>query len=127
MGKNTGANKEQVERFLKSFQERMRFTVPPIIYTDRDKNNLQQLATIDITGKQRDEIIQGLIYTDYMEGPYKNNKEGQGDVWVFGKTVNGTELYIKIFINMILGRPNICISFHISSAPNTYPLKTYIP
>jgi len=123
MEKKIDANKEQIERFLKEFQERMKWSCPPIIYIDRYKNNLQELATIDITGNQRDEIIRGLTYIDYMEGPYENKTKGQGDVWVFGKAVKGTDLYIKIYINTILGKSNICISFHISEESNTYPLK----
>jgi len=50
--------------------------------------------------------------------------KGQGDVWVFGKEIKGTDVYIKIFINSILDKSNICISFHISEYPNLNPLKT---
>lgn len=45
-----------------------------------------------------------------------------GEMWVFGKDFNDTELYIKIS----LGRPNnktICISFHEAEHPINYALK----
>lgn len=125
MEKRTEATEEQIDKFLNDFRERMRWVNPPIIYMDnRDKNNIQQLASLDLTGNQRDDIIKGLTAIDYMEGPYENNWPGQGDVWVFGKEIKGKEVYIKIYINTVLNKPNICISFHISESRNQYPLKT---
>jgi len=68
MSKKTDADKDQIEKFLSDFRERMRWIYPPIIYLDqRDKNNVQQLSALDITGNKRDEIIKGLTYLDYME------------------------------------------------------------
>lgn len=124
MSKKTDADKENIIKFLSDFRERMRWINPPIIYLDqRDKNNVQLLASLDITGNKRDGIIKELTFLDYMEGPYENNFKGQGDVWVFGKEIKGTDVYIKIYINTVLNRPNICISFHISEYPNLYPQK----
>ena len=43
-------------------------------------------------------------------------------MWVFGKDVKGSEVYIKI----TLGPPNyraVCISFHVAEHPMKYPLK----
>lgn len=124
MEKKTDASKEQIEKFLKDFKDRMRWINPPIIYVDMGNNNLQSLATLDITGDKLNDIIKALVPEDYMGGPYENNFKGQGDVWVFGKEIKGTDIYIKIYINTTLNQPNICISFHISTSTNLYPLKT---
>ena len=45
-----------------------------------------------------------------------------GDMWVFGKDFNGSELYIKI--SMGAPRSNtICISFHEAEHHLNYPFK----
>ncbi|MBQ7686854.1 MAG: hypothetical protein IJT28_06440 [Bacteroidaceae bacterium] len=44
------------------------------------------------------------------------------EMWVFGKDMDGTELYIKI----ALGQPNsrtVCISFHLAEHPIQYAFK----
>lgn len=45
-----------------------------------------------------------------------------GDMWVFGKDVNGKELYIKIAMGQP-GSNTICISFHIAEHPIQYAFK----
>lgn len=42
---------------------------------------------------------------------------------VFGKDVNGTEVYIKISMEPPDSH-TICISFHTAEDPMSYPLKT---
>ena len=45
-----------------------------------------------------------------------------GDMWVFGKDYDGTELYIKISLGAP-GSKTICISFHEAEHPLSYPFK----
>ena len=63
-----------------------------------------------------------LKWNDYSEGPITDELNHHGEMWVFGKDVKGSEIYIKI----TMGRPDshtICISFHKAEYPMSYPLK----
>lgn len=121
------ATREQVEQFLQLFKERTRWTNPRIFYLDSRPKNTHILATLGITPMTRDEVILGLTPEDYYQGPAPNDLTGQGDVWMFGKRINGTEVYIKIYINRLPDSANVCISFHPAEHPLTYPLKNPTP
>jgi hypothetical protein len=45
-----------------------------------------------------------------------------GEMWVFGKDVQGREVYIKVMITGVTSQ-TICISFHIAEHPLIYPFK----
>lgn len=67
-------------------------------------------------------VVRSIEVEDYSEGPIKDQLNGFGEMWVFGKDIDGHEMYIKI----TLGHPGtntICISFHIAEYPMQYPLK----
>ena len=85
---------------------------------DRDKNT-EALKALGITPKARDEIVRQLHSDDYVE---TLSADFFNEMWVFGKDMDGTELYIKI----ALGQPNnrtICISFHLAEHPIQYIYK----
>lgn len=119
--KNSQATKKEVDAFLKEFKERAKLF--DIVYVDSKPNNVDTLTALDITHKDRDKYVLSLEPEDYCQGPDKNDYPGQNDVWVFGKQINGHEVYIKVFINAKFNRPNVCISFHIAKFSLTYPLK----
>ena len=80
------------------------------------------LVALDIPGIKRKDIIKTLKVKNYSEGPIKDAINLLGDMWVFGKDIKNQEVYIKIS----LGQPNrdvICISFHFSEYPMSYPYK----
>ena len=108
--------KQEVEQFLSQFG--IKFDVWGIFYLDRDKNE-EALKALGITPKARDEIVRQLQPNDYVETLPADFFD---EMWVFGRDMDGTELYIKIAI----GRPNdrtICISFHIAEHPISYAFK----
>ena len=108
--------KQEVEQFLSQFG--IKFDVWGIFYLDRDKNE-EALKALGITPKARDEIVRQLQPDDYVETLPADFFD---EMWVFGRDMDGTELYIKIAI----GRPNdrtICISFHIAEHPISYAFK----
>lgn len=105
--------KQEVEQFLSLFG--IKFDIWGIFYLDRDKNE-EALKALGITPKARDEIVRQLQPEDYVESL---PAEYFDEMWVFGKDIIGTALYIKI----ALGRPNsqtVCISFHIAEHPINY-------
>lgn len=114
------ATREDVERFLNTFQEKLR--IFNIIYRDDRGKNTEALAELEITPTFRVNVIKDIVPEDYSEGPIVDILHKFGEMWVFGKDVKKQEVYIKIS----LGHPNsatICISFHKAERPLKYPLK----
>lgn len=112
--------KEDVEKFLEDFS--LKVKIFGIRFRDDRSKNHNALLELEITPKERMNVIMQLNCYDYSEGPIIDMLNNQGEMWVFGKDVKGNEVYIKI----TLGRPNshtICISFHRAEYPMSYPLK----
>ena len=108
--------KQEVEDFLGQFG--VKFDVWGIFYLDRDKNE-EALKALGIAPKARDEIVRQLQPNDYVETLPTDFFD---EMWIFGRDMDGTELYIKI----AMGRPNdrtIFISCHIAEHPISYAFK----
>lgn len=111
--------KDDVKSFLDNL--RLKIDIFGIVYLGRNKN-LQTLLDLDISPSSRTEIIKELKVEDYSEGPLAENMNGWQDMWIFGKQIKGTEVYIKV----TMGNENnksICISFHIAEHKMLYPFK----
>ncbi len=111
--------KDDVKSFLDNL--RLKIDIFGIVYLGRNKN-LQTLLDLDILPSSRTKIIKELKVEDYSEGPLAENMNGWQDMWIFGKQIKGTEVYIKV----TMGNENnksICISFHIAEHKMLYPFK----
>lgn len=111
----------EVELFLKAFQQKLR--VFEILFRDDRGKNQQALAELEITRAMRRQVIEPIEKQDYSEGPLDDNLYGIGSMWVFGKAVKQSEVYIKISMGLP-GSQVICISFHIAEKPMRYPFKS---
>lgn len=114
------ATRDEVSAFLKEFF--IKYKVFDILFRDGRPKNADTLLAFDIPPIKRRAVIESLKAEDYSEGPIDDNLYGIAGMWVFGKTFMNTEFYIKISI----GHPSsrvICISFHPSQHPMTYPFK----
>lgn len=110
-------NQEEVEQFLRQFKPKM--DIFGIIVLNRQKNQ-EALRLLGLTEMARKEVIKTIEVNDYVETI--RDAVSYGDMWVFGKDYDGTELYIKIS----MGQPNsntICVSFHTSEHPIDYAFK----
>jgi hypothetical protein len=111
---------EEVHAFLQQFHVRMRvFDV--FFMDDREKNTLA-FAELGITRKQRKQVLEELTAMDYSEGP-KKDWMGGPDLWVFGKALGGTDLYIKVTLGLARTGEVICISFHAAEHSMKFPLR----
>lgn len=109
--------KKEVENFLRQFLPKM--DILGIIFLNRTKNQ-EALKMLGITPLARKEIIKSITTDDYIETII--DEFSYGDMWVFGKDLDGTDIYVKI----ALGRPGtntICISFHTAKYPLNYAFK----
>ena len=114
------ASIQEVEAFLKEFTFKMK--VFDILFRDERKKNTQALLSLEITPLVRKEIIENLVVTEYSEGPLDDNLYGIASMWVFGKKIKKTEVYIKLSMGQANSRV-LCISFHDAEHPMKYPLK----
>lgn len=113
------ATRFEVEQFLDKFK--VKIEIFGIFFLDREKN-VNALNELGITRMERLAVIKSIEVDDYCEGPIKEQLNGFGEMWVFGKDVKGQEVYIKI----ALGHPDsntIVISFHIAEHSMSFPFK----
>ncbi len=114
------ATSEEVHSFLQDFK--VKLGIWGVVFRDDRGKNAQALLNLEITPVFREKILKELQVGDYYEGPKKENLYGGADMWVFGKTIKGQEVYIKITLGFS-GAQVICISFHVAEHPMDYPLK----
>ena len=77
---------------------------------------------LNISRFERLEVVKSIQTEDYSEGPIVDDLNNFKEMWVFGKDVNGCEVYIKV----AMGEPNnrtLCISFHKAEHKMAYPFK----
>ena len=110
----------EVKAFMEDFKIKMKMW-GILIRDDRGKNT-QTLIDLEISRKDRNDLLLALEVKDYCEGPLKEILYKGADMWVFGKMIKGTEVYIKITLG-IMGSNVICISFHVAEHAMHYPLK----
>ena len=93
---------------------------------DREKNR-QALIELGITSNERKEMLLGLEPTDYASGPMPDDTDDSKEVWVFGKEVQGTEVYIKLRVVQDPRCKNaywaMVWSFHPAEHKMKYPLR----
>ena len=110
-------SEQEVESFLRQFKPK--FSLWGIIFLHRDKN-VEALKLLGITPQAREEIIKEIDINDYIETI--QDACSFGDMWVFGKDYDGTELYIKISMGSS-SNSTICITFHTAEFPLKYAFK----
>jgi hypothetical protein len=110
----------EVEAFLHAFHARMK--VFDVLFRDDREKNTIALAVLGITRDQRKQVLRELLATDYCEGPIQD-WDGGPDLWVFGKALRGTDLYIKVTLGFTRTGDVVCISFHPAEHPLQFPLR----
>lgn len=80
--------KDNVKQFLRDFHQKK--NIFQILFRDERGKNSQALLDLEITSKEREQIIDQLKYEDYIEGPLPDKLYGsprRASMWVFGKVV----------------------------------------
>jgi hypothetical protein len=112
-------SKQEVEKFLEEIRIKYASGVLSLFYLNDRVKNVRALLDLEIPPDQRTEIIMKLKPEDFYrieEGKYLE----QYEMYSFGKTVKGIEVYIKISIT---DRNVVCISFHEAEFIIDYPFK----
>jgi hypothetical protein len=114
------ATEKDVSNFLKDFKAKMQ--IWDVLFREDRGKNVQALIDLELRPIERKSILEALETKDYSEGPLEEKLYGGPNMWVFGKTIKKTEVYIKITMGA-MGSSVICISFHLAQYKMHYPLK----
>lgn len=83
----------------------------------------ETLLKLGLTRRHLEEEILSLSVSNYSSGPIEDQLH-PGYLWVFGKTIDGVEVYIKL---KIVSTPDneyaLCVSFHKAEKPLNYPFS----
>ena len=110
-----------VRRFLLEFKQTV--TRKSGVYLVPRMDTLATLQELGLTKKNLEEILLSLSVSDYCSGPETDRDRG-GDLWIFGRQIQGNEIYIKLKVAAVAGKKIAkCISFHIARYPLSYPFK----
>lgn len=112
--------KLEVKNFLQEFKVKM--GIWDILFLDDRGKNTQALADLELLPVERKKIIERLETDDYCQGPLMETQYGGSEMWVFGRTIKGKEIYIKITLG-VKNTSVICISFHIAEYTMIYQFK----
>jgi hypothetical protein len=112
--------KEEVRRFLRVFKKAA--LRRGIDFIPR-REFLEARVRLGLTTRNcKDEIV-ALTVDDYCEGP-SPDRDRPGDVWVFGKKMSGTDIYIKLKLASVEGQTIAkCLSFHQAGYPLCFPFQ----
>lgn len=108
---------DDVEKFLKQFFAKL--DIWGIFFLNREKNQ-NALSSLGIVPQAREKYIREICGEDYVETI--TSAMAFGEMWVFGRGINGREVYIKISLGNP-GNKTICISFHEAENPVRYAFK----
>ena len=113
--------KVQVAIFLKEFKKLA--TEGGGLYIVNRKKNRDALINLGLTNNNRKEVLLSLSVKDFCAGP-KQDKDRDGVIWEFGKTIDAHGIYIKLKVAEV-GDEKLakCISFHKAEFTLCYPLK----
>ena len=114
------ASKEEIDHFLQDFKYKLGFW-GLLITSDRDKN-FKTLKELEFQVGDVKKELNDLELQHYSEGPLQETLYNSADMWVFGKTIQSEEVYIKISMGLPSDKV-ICISFHFSDYSMNYPYK----
>lgn len=116
------ASESQVSSFLKELK--MIATSGSGLYiVPRPETNVT-IINLGLTKKTVEIEILSLSTINYSSGPTKD-RDRPGELWIFGKEINGYEIYIKLKIFEINGMKIAkCISFHEAEFPLSYPFQS---
>ena len=118
------ASRAEVVDFLNLFKGCV--MLGPLHVRDREKNR-QGLIDLGITPDERKETLLGLEPENYVSGPEPDDTDDTKKVWVFGKELRNTEVYIKLRVVEDPRRQGAhratVWSFHQAEFKMKYPLR----
>ncbi len=109
----------EVEAFLR--EVRLKVGLGRCQLWSRDRHTVTALAADGLLFQDIWPTVQKLATSDYSGGPEPDDNPARGgQVWIFGPTLRGIPLYVKL---KATDAGNLeCLSFHAATAPLPHPL-----
>jgi len=107
-GADEEATKEEVESFLKAFNEKMR--IFGIRFRDDRHKNVDYLIKSNLVPVKRISYIKKLTFDNFVKKQKDILNKGT-DLWIFLKRIKNKNVYIKLTLGDVNNKV-ICISFH---------------
>lgn len=118
------AHKEEITEFLFNVWNILaqKMDYDAFIFVPR-KENEECVTSLGITKEEVRDTIVGLGVEDYVAGAL-DDKDFPGELWVFGKIIEGKSIYIKIKLTVIGDKKVIrVVSFHFATWGLYFPYK----
>jgi len=87
---------------------------------ERRPENMATLARLGMTIRDAKRRILALTPANYVSGPTPRSAASSQEAWVFGITVQGTLVYVKVSLRTEPARC-LCVSFHNAERPLLLP------
>jgi hypothetical protein len=118
------AARQDVVEFLSLFKGAV--MIGHLHVKNREKN-IQGLLDLGMSAQERTEVMLELTPEDYMAGPEPDDTDQQKEIWEFGRSLEGTDVYMKLQVAQDRTKRNvyhaIVWSFHPAEFPMRYPLR----
>lgn len=118
------ATRQEVDRFLGELGSAL--TLNYVFWIPRVETS-QNLIDLGINQKIAQELLAELTHENYSSGPVPDITNSARSIWVFGLSLDGHEVYVKLALQADANRRTvvnaIVWSFHIASHPLSYPLR----
>jgi len=111
------ADKTAINAFLKRFKMKMSSEGMVLV---RRKPNLDSIARLGFTLDEVERVVLGLTEKNYVKGPEADNDGSAGEIWVFGVSEAGDDIYVKLKLDPAAAK---CLSFHHAEYPLRLPYK----
>jgi len=90
---------------------------------ERRTENMATLARLGMTIRDAKSHVLALTPADYSSGPTPRSAGSSQEAWVFGITVEGTLIYVKVSVRLEPARC-LCVSFHDAERPLHLPYRS---
>jgi hypothetical protein len=113
----------EIAAFLRRFREAMDIYGLDLWPTTKNRKFEDDTG---FTKSDAELLVRSLRTIDYSMGPEPddNADRSPGEVWVFGREFEGTDLYVKLKLEVrthVNGTPSVCMSFHPQERPLERP------
>ncbi len=119
------ASKEEVRDFLQQIKETITNPIKGCdgwVLIPRPENK-DCISALGFRPNDIANTILSLSVTDYCDGPC-HDYDQPGNLWIFGKTIEGKEVYVKLKIASLSNLRMVrIVSFHFSQEALNYPFE----
>ncbi len=120
------AGQDEISRLLRQVRRQVQLSGSDparFVLSTRDKN-LETIARLELNRNDVKLVLSELSLEDYCSGPSPDHQVA-GEVWVFGKIIQGLPVYIKFKLNDSRDAAGVrVLSFHVAEESLNHPFRS---